>query len=69
MGEGDGESARRDNEDTREYVERVNVEEAARGAAPKDDKERKEMEKSERTGKAHAKEGDPNVPRDYSNKS
>lgn len=63
QGEGDRESARRYNENTRKHVESGKVEKAAREAGKGDPKE---MEKAEKAGKKRAKELDPSVDRDFS---
>ena len=65
QGEGDYESARQYREDTEEFVESGKVDEAARKAGKVSDKERAEMKRSEKEGKRHAHEKDPNVSRDY----
>lgn len=62
QGEGDRESARRYNEDTREYVESGKVDEAARDAG---DQDPGEAESAERAGRERAREVDPAVHRDY----
>jgi hypothetical protein len=62
QGEGDRESARRYNEDTREYVESGKVDEAARKAG---DQDPSEAESAERAGEERAREVDPAVHRDY----
>ena len=63
QGEGDRESAKRYNEDTREFVESGKVDEAARKAGEGD---KEEMERAEKAGKDRAKELDPAVDRNYS---
>lgn len=62
QGEGDRESARRYNKDTREFVESGKVDDAARKAGEGD---REEMERAEKTGEDRAKEFDPMVDRNY----
>jgi len=62
-GEGDRESAKRYNENTREYVKSGKVEKAAREAGKGD---AEEMEQAEKAGEERAKELDPAVDRDYS---
>lgn len=62
QGEGDRESARRYNQDTREFVESGRVEEAAARAG---DQDPKEAERAEKAGAEKAKEKDPAVHRDY----
>ncbi|MFO8002859.1 hypothetical protein [Thioalkalivibrio sp.] len=63
QGEGDRESAKRYNKDTREFVESGKVDEAARKAGEGD---QEEMERAEESGEERAKEFDPAVERDYS---
>lgn len=63
QGEGDRESAKRYNENTRKFVESGKVEEAARNAGKGD---KQEMERAEQAGKDRAKELDPAVTRDFS---
>lgn len=63
QGEGDRESAKRYNKDTREFVESGKVDEAARKAGEGD---QEEMERAEESGEDRAKEFDPAVERDYS---
>ncbi len=63
QGEGDRESAKRYNENTREYVKSGKVEKAAREAGKGDPEE---MEQAEKAGEERAKELDPAVDRDYS---
>jgi len=63
QGEGDRESAKRYNKDTREFVESGKVDEAARKAGEGD---KEEMERAEKAGKDRAKEMDPAVGRNYS---
>nr|WP_296748326.1 hypothetical protein [Thioalkalivibrio sp.] len=63
QGEGDRESAKRYNKDTKEFVRSGRVEEAARKAGEGDEKE---MERAEKSGEDRAKELDPAVARDYS---
>jgi bacterioferritin len=55
QGEGDYESARRYDSETRKFVKRGGVERAARAAAPKNAREAAEMEKAEAIGR----EGEP----------
>ncbi len=62
QGEGDRESARQYNEDTREFVESGRVDEAARNAHEQDPTE---AEDAEEAGRDRAKEQDPSVHRDY----
>lgn len=58
QGEGDRESARRYNDDTKKFVKDGKVEKAVR--------ESKEDPEAEKKGRERAKEFDPQVPRDYS---
>jgi hypothetical protein len=62
QGEGDRESAKRYNEDTREFVKSGKVDEAAARARGQDPQE---ASNSERAGKERAKEEDPAVHREY----
>lgn len=62
QGEGDRESARRYNEDTREFVESGRVDEAAERARDQDPEEAREAEEA---GLERAREKDPAVHRDY----
>jgi hypothetical protein len=62
QGEGDRESAKRYNQDTREFVESGKVDEAAEQAAGQDPDE---AEGSEKAGRERAREVDPAVSRDY----
>ena len=63
QGEGDRESAKRYNEDTRDYVKSGKVEKAAKEAGKGD---REKMEQAEKAGEKRAKELDPSVDRNYS---
>jgi hypothetical protein len=65
QGEGNVTAARRYNEDQREFVQSGRVEDAARGAAPRNPDESRSMADAEREGRSHAREEDPSVPRDY----
>ncbi|NRF68170.1 hypothetical protein HLB44_14345 [Aquincola sp. S2] len=65
QGEGNYTAARRYDEDVRDFVSSGRVEEAARGAAPRNADEERAMGQAEEAGRAHAKEEDPSVPRDY----
>lgn len=65
QGEGDYESAKQYREETENFVESGKVDEAARKAGQVTDKERAEMKRSEKEGKRHAHEKDPNVSRHY----
>lgn len=62
QGEGDRESARQYNEETREFVESGKVDEAAERARDQDPDEADEAEKA---GLEKAKEKDPQVHREY----
>jgi hypothetical protein len=57
QGEGDYEAARRYREDVKEFVDKDEVDKAAREAAPKSPDEQREMEEAERTGRSHSKGG------------
>lgn len=69
QGEGDRESAREYNEDTARYVKSGKVDQAAKDAADVSDAEKQDMRRAEEEGKKHAKESDPQVPRDYTKPS
>lgn len=55
QGEGDYDSARKYNADTREFIDSGRVEQAARDAAPRNADERQAMRKAEEEGRSHAK--------------
>jgi len=57
QGEGDYEAARRYREDVKEFLDKDEVDKAAREAAPKSPDEQREMEEAERTGRSHSKAG------------
>ncbi|HKY90569.1 MAG TPA: hypothetical protein VJM11_05985 [Nevskiaceae bacterium] len=59
QGEGDYESAKRYDDETREFVEKGKVEPAARAAKPKSEAEAKEMERAEDRGRARSHGEDP----------
>ncbi len=54
-GEGNYQATRDYNERTKEYLDSANVEKDARKAAPRDEREAREMQKAEQKGKQHAK--------------
>jgi len=54
-GEGNYKATRDYNERTKEYLESADVEKEARAAAPRDEREAREMRKAEQQGKQHAK--------------
>jgi len=62
QGEGDRESARHYNKDTRKFLKSGKVDKAAERAAEQDPQEAR---RSERAGRERAKEEDPAVHRDY----
>jgi hypothetical protein len=62
QGEGDRESARQYNKETRGFVESGKVEEAAKKTGEQDPEE---AERSEKAGRERAKEVDPAVHREY----
>lgn len=65
-GEGSRTAARHYNEKSKEFARSGKVEEKAREAAKAvEGGEKKELERAEREGKAHAKEHDPQNKRDY----
>lgn len=55
QGEGNYDATRRYDKAQREFVKSGQVEEAARAAQPKDEKEAEEMRRAEREGKSHSK--------------
>ena len=61
-GEGDPEAARHYNEAQQDFVESGRVQQAADGAAPRDDGEAEDMQRAEQQGREHAKGEDPTVP-------
>jgi len=64
-GEGNYEATRRYNEGLKEHVQNHDIEKEARDAAPKSDREAKEMEDAERAGKSRARGSDsPGAPED-----
>jgi hypothetical protein len=54
-GEGNYQATRDYNERTKEYLQSADVEKDAREAAPRDEREAREMKKAEQQGKQHAK--------------
>ena len=58
-GEGSYSAGKDYNERTKKFVQSGKVDRAARGAEPKSEQEKREMEKAERAGKQHAKGEDP----------
>jgi len=58
QGEGNYDSAKRYDEETRAFAESGKVEQAARAAAPRNAQEQEDMQRAEREGRSHAK-GDP----------
>jgi hypothetical protein len=69
QGEGNREAARQYNEAQREFVREGKVDEQATDRSNMSEAERREAERAEAEGKAHAKEKDPNVVRDYDERS
>ena len=57
QGEGDYHSAREYREEVREFLERTDVEKAAREAAPRNPREARELEEAEAAGRSRAKGG------------
>lgn len=55
QGEGDYDSAKKYNADTRDFIDSGRVEQAARDAAPRNADERQSMRKAEEEGRSHAK--------------
>lgn len=62
QGEGDREAARRYNEDQKRFVDSGAVDDAARGAAPRDDDEAEDLLEAEQAGRDKARGEDPTVP-------
>jgi hypothetical protein len=62
QGEGDRESARRFNEAEHKFVRSGRVTEAARRAAPRDQREADQMQQAEEAGRSRALDEDPTVP-------
>lgn len=60
-GEGNYKASRQYNEATKRFVDSGRVEEAARDAAPADEREAAELERAEAQGASRAKEEDPQV--------
>jgi len=58
QGEGNYDSAKKYDEETRAFAESGKVEQAARAAAPRNAQEQEDMQRAEREGRSHAK-GDP----------
>jgi len=66
QGEGDRESARRFNEEEREFVESERGKVAIRsGPSPKSPEEERELDEAEKEARRHALENDPEESRDY----
>jgi hypothetical protein len=59
QGEGDKRAARHFNEKSEEFVKQTDVEQKAKEAKPKDDKEEQELSKAEAKAAQRAKEHDP----------
>jgi len=59
QGEGDYEAARRYRKEVEDFVEKTDVDKAARDAAPKSPAERNELENAERQGRSRAKGREP----------
>lgn len=57
QGEGDYEAARRYRQDVKEFVDKADIDKAAREAAPKSSDEHREMDQAERIGRSHSKGG------------
>ena len=54
-GEGNYQASRDYNDRTKDYLESADVEKDARKAAPRDEREAREMQKAEQQGKQHGK--------------
>lgn len=59
-GEGNPEAAARYNEKVTETAENIDLDKAAKDAAPKSQQEKKAMEKAEKAGRERAAETEPN---------
>ncbi len=59
QGEGDYEAARHYRKDVEAFVESGKVDDAMKGAAPRNDDEARQMEQAEKAGKARSKGEDP----------
>jgi len=57
QGEGNYDAARRYRKDVKEFLEKDDVDKAAREAAPKSPDEQREMDEAERTGRSRSKGG------------
>jgi hypothetical protein len=66
-GEGNYKATRQYNEGVKEHVQNHDIEKEARDAAPKSDREAKEMEEAERIGKSRARGGGIKSPDDSGN--
>ena len=60
-GEGNYKASKDFNDASKRFVESGRVEQAARDAEPKNEREAKELKQAEQAGKARAKEEDPEV--------
>lgn len=60
-GEGNYKASKAFNDASKRFVESGRVEQAARDAEPKSEREAKELKEAEQAGKARAKEEDPEV--------
>ncbi|HZP87224.1 MAG TPA: hypothetical protein VFB54_10425 [Burkholderiales bacterium] len=61
-GEGSYSGTKQYNEATRKFIEQGKVEQAAKDAAPHDQKEAQQMREAEKLGKQHSKGEDPAPP-------
>jgi hypothetical protein len=57
QGEGDYEAARRYQQEVKEFVDKADVNKAAREAAPRSPDEQREMDEAERAGRSRSKVG------------
>ncbi len=57
QGEGDYEAAGRYRKEVSDFVDKADIDKAAREAAPKSPDEQREMDEAERAGKSHSKAG------------
>jgi hypothetical protein len=63
QGEGNYDAAKAFDDAQKKFVDQGKAEQAARDAAPKNDKEQEELERAEREGRQHAKDEDPQLKR------
>jgi hypothetical protein len=69
QGEGNYDAAKQFDQAEEKFVKSGKVEQAARDAEPKDDKEKQEMERAEQAARQKAKEEDPALKRPFRGKA